>query len=180
MKTMKAFCLLACIGLIAGCSAVHGVKYDYSRHTDFGKYMTYDYMPVHASVDIDERVVERVKKAVDFQLSAKGLKRTTHNPDYLIAEHLAKKDRVGINDWGYDFGPLPGYWGGNWATGDIATYNYEEGTLILDFVDAGTKKLFWRGTANADIQNIDSPDESQTLINETVNKILQKYPPPAE
>lgn len=180
MKSMKAFCLLACIGLIGGCSAVHGVKYDYSRQTDFGKYMTYDWMSVPASVDIDERVAERVKKAVDFQLSAKGLKRTSQNPDFLIAEHLAKKDRAGFNDWEYDFGPLPGYWGGDSAAGDITPYNYAEGSLILDFVDAGTKKLFWRGTANADLQNIDSPDESQTLIDETVQKILQKYPPPAE
>jgi hypothetical protein len=179
MKTINVFFLLACVGFIAGCSHVYGVKYDYSKQTDFGKYRTYDWMPVPTSADIDDIVVERVKKAVDAGLSAKGLRRTTQNPDFLIAEHVGKKDKVEVNDWGYAYGPYTGYWGGDWGAGDISTYQYEEGTLILDFVDARSKQLFWRGTAKAEVQNVKSPGESEKLINEAVQKILQKYPPPS-
>ena len=125
-------------------------------------------------------VVERVRKAVDAELEAKGLKRTSQKPDFLIAEHMTKENKVDIDSWGYSYGPFPGYWGGYWGPGDISTYQYEEGTLILDFVDAGSKKLIWRGTAKANIENVDSPEKSKKLIDEAVQKILQKYPPPSD
>ncbi len=32
-------------------------------------------------------------------------------------------------------------------------------------------------SAKAEVENVDSPEESQKLINEAVNKILEKYPP---
>jgi hypothetical protein len=178
MKGMKMFCLLICIGLIAGCSPIYGVAYDYNKQIDFGKYKSYDWMPVPASASIDELVIARIKKAVDADLSAKGLVETTQNPDFLIAMHIGKKHRVQVEQWGYGYYGAPGYWGGYWGPGGVSTYQYEEGSLILDFVDAGSKKLFWRGAAKAEVQNVNTPEKSEKLINEAVKKILSKYPPP--
>ena len=179
MKTKSLYYLFLCIILIAGCSTVYGVKYDYSTDTDFSKYKTYDLMPVPKTANMNEFVVARVKKAIEAELSAKGLKRSSQNPDFLIAEHLAKQDKVEINSWGYGYGPYGGYWGGCWGLDQISTYHFEEGTLILDFIDAGSKKLIWRGTAKSDLQGVDSPEKSEALINKAVQKILQKYPPPS-
>jgi hypothetical protein len=44
-------------------------------------------------------------------------------------------------------------------------------------VDAESKELIWRGTAKAEIQNVDTPEKREKLINEAVEKILGKYPP---
>ena len=174
MNAIKAICVLICIGLIAGCASIYGIKYDYDPQTDFSKYKTYDWMAVPVKANMNEFVVERVKNAVDAELGAKGLKRDSQHPDFLIAEHLMKKDTVEINEWGYDYGP---YWD-EWRTDhEISSSSYEEGMLILDFVDAGTKKLLWRGSAKSDIQWVDTPQKSESLINKAVQKILQKYPP---
>jgi hypothetical protein len=181
MKRMKIFCLIVCIGLIFGCSTIHGVKYDYNKQTDFSRYRSYDWMPTPASADMNKLVIARVKKAIEAELGVKGLNKTSQNPDFLIAEHLGKKDKVRVENWGYGYyGPHPGYWGGFWGPGGVSTHQYEEGWLILDFVDAGSKKLIWRGTAKAEIQNIDSPEKSEKLINKAVKKILKKYPPSTE
>lgn len=59
-------------------------------------------------------------------------------------------------------------------------YKYEEGILIIDFVDAKTKKMFWRGTAKANVENVDTPEKSWTIIKAAVNEILKKYPPPSD
>ena len=179
MKAVNVIGLLICIGLIAGCSPIYGVKFDYNKGNDFSKYKTYDWIAVPVKATINGLVVERVKKAVDAELETKGLRRSANNPDFLIAEHLVKKDRVDVDSWGYGYGPYVGYWGGVWGPGEISTYHYEEGTLILDFVDAGSKKLVWRGTAKADVQSFDSPDKSDALIQAAVQKILKNYPPPS-
>ena len=130
-------------------------------------------MAVPAKANLNKFAVERVKKAVDAELAAKDLQRNSQHPDLLIAEHLTKKDKVEVGDWGYNHGP---YWG-EWRTDEISSYDSEEGTLILDFVDAGTKKIVWRGNAKSDIQWVDTPEKSESLINKAVQNILQKYPP---
>ena len=47
----------------------------------------------------------------------------------------------------------------------------------MDFVESGSKKLIWLGTAKAEVQDINSPEKNEQLINKAVKKILEKYPP---
>ncbi len=181
MKMMTVLCLFVGLGFMIGCSPIYGVKYDYNQQTDFSTYKTYDWMPIPEKAGVNDLVVDRIKKAVDSELGAKGLKQTSQSPDFLIAEHIGKKDKVEADSWGYGYyGPIRVYRGGFWGMDNVSTYHYEEGVLILDFVDAGTKKLFWRGVAKAHVQNVDTPEKRQKLINEAVKKILEKYPPPAK
>lgn len=56
------------------------------------------------------------------------------NPDLLIAEHLGKKDKVKIRDWGYTYAPVGGYWGGYWGSGGVSVYEYEEGSLRSSYL----------------------------------------------
>jgi len=44
-------------------------------------------------------------------------------------------------------------------------------------VDAKSKQLIWRGSAKAQVDNVDTPEESEKLINAAVKEILKKYPP---
>jgi hypothetical protein len=86
---------------------------------------------------------------------------------------------------GYGYGPYGRYWrgygygpyGGYWGPGGVSTYEYEEGSFILDFVDAKSKELIWHGSAKAVVGNEKTPEERQKKIYETVQKILEKYPP---
>jgi hypothetical protein len=54
---------------------------------------------------------------------------------------------------------------------------YEEGTLVLDFVDADTKGLVWRGVATDALDAHATPEDRGKQIQEAVTKILAKYPP---
>jgi hypothetical protein len=178
MRAVNAFLVLFFIGFTVSCSTIYGVKYDFDQQVNFADLKTFDWMPVPEKAGINSLVVQRVKNAVNAELKAKGLMMTSNNPDFLIAQHLGKKDKVQVTDWGYDYGPHGGYWGGYWgAAGGVSSYNYEEGSLILDFVDAKSKKMIWRGAAKAEVQNADTPEKSEKLINEAVKEILKKYPP---
>ena len=178
MKAIKIFLILFLICFTVSCS-IYGVRYNYDQQTDFTEFKTFNWIQVPEKAGIDSFVVQRVKTAVKTELKAKGLVVVSNNPDFLIAEHLGKKSKVQVTDWGYDYGYYGAYrgYGGYWGPGRISTYQYEEGTLILDFVDAKSKKLIWRGTAKARVQNVDTPEKSEKIINAAVKKILGKYPP---
>ena len=178
MKTLCAFIIVCLMALTMGCSPIYNVKYDYDTKTDFASLKTYDWLPIPAKADIDRLNVERIKKAVDAQMAAKGLKKAPNNPNFLIASHVGKKEKVRIADWGYGYGPYGRYWGGYGGSRGVDVYKYEEGSLILDFVDAKSKKLIWRGSAKAQISTDKTPEKREKLIVEAVQKILEKFPPP--
>ena len=177
MKAIHAFLVIFLMGFVVSCSTIYGVQYDYDKQADFKSLKTFDWMTVPEKADIDSLNVERVKKAVNAELQAKGLMMTSNNPDFLIAEHLGKKDKVQVTNWGYGYGPHGGYWGGYWGPGGTSTYEYEEGSLILDFVDAKSNKMIWRGVAKAEVQKTNSPEKAEKLINEAVQEILKNFPP---
>jgi hypothetical protein len=177
MKAIKIFLVLFFIGFTVSCSSTYGVKYDYDTNANFADLKTFDWMPVPEKAGIDSLVVQRVKNAVNAELQAKGLMMTPDNPDFLIAQHLGTKDKVQVRDLGYNYGPYERYRFGLWGPDEVSTYKYEEGSLILDFVDAKSKKMIWRGSAKAEVQNVDTAEKSEKLINSAVHEILKKFPP---
>jgi hypothetical protein len=179
MRSIKLTLLLFILAAAVGCSTVYDVQFDYDTKTEFANLRTYNWLPVPEKADIDSLDVMRVQKAVNSEMQAKGLELASDNPDFLIAEHLGKKDKVSIRNWGYDYSPYGGYWGGYWGPGGVSTFQYEEGSLILDFVDPKTKNLIWRGSAKAEVDDARTPEKREALINEAVQKILKNFPPPA-
>jgi hypothetical protein len=178
MKAINTVFVLLFMCFTVSCATIYGVQYDYDKQADFESLKTYDWMTVPEKADIDSLNVERVKKAVNAKLQAKGLMMTSNDPDFLIAEHLGKKDKVQVTNWGYGYGPHGGYWGGYWGPrGGVSTYRYEEGSLILDFIDDKSNKMIWRGVAKAEIDNVDTPEKKEKLINEAVQEILKNFPP---
>jgi hypothetical protein len=179
MKTVKLFIAPLLFVALASCATIYDVNYDYDQAAAFSDLKRYDWMPVTDSTGLNSLALERIQAAVDNGLQAKGLMRTSEAPDFLIAPHIGKKDKVQVNDMGYGYGPFGGYWGGNYgAMGGVSTYEYEEGTLILDFVNAESKQLIWRGSAKAEIQDLDTPEKKEKVIGEAVEKMLEKFPPP--
>ena len=177
MKVRNLFLILLFIGFTVSCS-IYGVRYNYDQQTDFAEFKTFGWMQVPEKAGINSLVVQRVKNAVNAELKAKGLMMMSNNPDFLIAEHLGKKDKVQVMDWGYNYNAYGSYRrSGGFQGARISTTQYEEGILILDFVDAKSRKLFWRGTAKAQVQNVNTPEKSEKIINAAVKKILKKYPP---
>ena len=54
---------------------------------------------------------------------------------------------------------------------------YVEGTLVLDLVGASSQELVWRGTGSRRLRPQTTPEESDRVVRETVNEILNVYPP---
>ncbi|MHC4912727.1 MAG: DUF4136 domain-containing protein [Planctomycetota bacterium] len=174
MKVLRAFLTLLFV-LITSCSTIT-VTYDYDVEADFASLKTFDWWSVPAEPGADELAVKLARNAVNRQLQAKGFTRAAEYPDFFVALHGGKQTKLDIVDWGYSYGrhrPHGGYWHGR----GIDAYEYQEGTLIVDFVDADTKELIWRGSARAVINPDRTPEQRSEKINEAVSKLLENFPP---
>ena len=60
----------------------------------------------------------------------------------------------------------------------IDVYQYTQGTLVIDIVDAKTKTLVWRGSATGTVDGQQrSPEEMQQRVNNVVAQIMANFPP---
>jgi hypothetical protein len=63
-----------------------------------------------------------------------------------------------------------------WIRNQMDVYQYREGTLIIDLMDANNNNLIWRGWGTAILDNGDI-DLTEEKINHAVYKILKEFPP---
>ena len=162
--------LLLSASLLAACSSV-STSYDFDPKADFAGLKGYGWIAPNPR-DPPPRnpfARQRIEAAVDAELEKKGYKRGD-TVDFLVAAHTGSQQRVRVSDYGYGYG----HWGGS----RIDVYQYEEGTLILDIIDAKSNKIMWRGSATAAVMPNPSPEETSKLINEAVTKLMRDFPPP--
>lgn len=171
MKTLSilAVCVVVLVGV--GCSSV-SVNHDYDPQVNFSQYKTFSWLPIPAKATTNQLVVRRIKDAMTRQLEAKGILLVSQNSNFLIAMHGTTQEKLDIQDWGYS-SPRAAYWGQR----DISVQQYTEGTLIVDFIDAQSKQMFWRGVAKGAVDPGASPEKRSKRIDEGVSKLLEKFPP---
>ena len=118
---------------------------------------------------------ERVRHAVDRVLALPGLP-DLRGGSRLSAPLLRGAGRTAPRSApaagaGYYRGYYGGYYGG---VSGSTSYDYEQGTLMIDFIDARTGRLAWRGWAvGANRQGY--YDEAQ--VDASVDEILARFPP---
>ena len=165
-------CFVLAIALVAA-----GVTVDFDKETDFSKFKTYAWKkgtPAASSLNED-----RVHKAIDAQLAAKGLTKTDGEADVYVYSHVktSRQQQVSVDNFGYGGYPGWGGWGGAWTTTSVNVHDVVEGTLIVDLVNAGNKQLAWRGLATKTVFPDTKAEKIEKIINQSVAKMFQKFPP---
>ena len=174
MSKKYFFILLAAVSLgITSCSPFQ-VKSDYSATANFSDYKTYllrtDDLKLN---DLDK---DRVLNELSKQVQAKGLT-SSQNPDLIInvkASHKKIQDVTTSYNAGFGWG-RPWGWGGGFGMGNTWTNNYNSGTIVIDIIDAKTRKLVWQGVGSG--ISVDSPRSKQKQIPQIVAEIMANYPP---
>ena len=179
-NTLQFLVAITVTCVFIGCAAVT-VTTDYDHAANFAKYKTYALTPPHYSSIMSPTSEAALRDALRAELTSRGLTEVSGQKAELdIVRHVFVEEKVSAqqwNDWGYrgswpySFGSY-GMWNGAPVTyTDISVYG--EGTLILDFVDARTKKLVFRGVGKA---VVGGPESNAGKIREAVAKIVAAYP----
>jgi hypothetical protein len=172
MKALVTLLVVAYSVFVTGCSNVR-TTYDYDPDADFTSLKTFDWLAVDPESQFDDLTVRRIKNAVNRELGAKGYEIASEKPDFFVSMYLGREAQKDIVDWGYSRDRFGTYYGGRRA--DV--YEYEEGTLTLDFIESSGKQLVWRGLATAVIDPYAGPEDRTKRINEAVAQLLEGFPP---
>jgi hypothetical protein len=180
--------LMGCLLLFVGC-ATFDVHYDFDPEADFSSFKTYDWAPPSGKSPVNQLTAKRIRIAVDRQLKEKGFIMTAEKPDLLIIPSGGQEKRVDVQEWEYGHDDRS-YPAGPWYPGmvpgaldgrdyyeyrrGVDTFEYEVGTLVLDFVDTRKKELVWRGSASGIIE----PGKTADQIDDVINRMLSNFPPP--
>ena len=177
MKILSVLSMLALVVLVQACSSV-SYKSDYDRSTDFSTYKSYKWYEGKQPDDALSRnplVKKRIGVSVDKALQEGGFTLSeSEEADFIVAIHAGVKERMQVYNTGA-YGWYDPWWGPYGGRTDVSYY--EEGTLVVDIVDAAEKELSWRGIATATVRDFSDADEMQAYYDHVVKNLLKNFPP---
>ncbi|MEE4112569.1 MAG: DUF4136 domain-containing protein [Desulfobacteraceae bacterium] len=179
------FAVFAATLVLGGCSGVQ-VNQDYDPATDFSSMGAYRWESETQAKTGDLRIDNplrdtRIRAAVARQLADKGFVQSTDgNATFLVRYQYTLRQKIESDGAGGGIGFGIGSYGrhGGVAIGTGSNIReYDEGVLTIDFVDAASQHLLWRGTGYQRFREYDDPQKASRDINTLVEKILAQFPP---
>jgi hypothetical protein len=183
MKALKMLASGSLVTILAACASSPAIKSDYDHQADFSRYRTFGYMsPLGTDkAGYSTLLTERLKDATRGQMEMRGYVYDAANPDLLVNFNGKLQQKTQVTEappppMGPYYGYRSGFYGGwpGYGWGDTV-YQYTEGTLNIDLVDARRKQMVWEGVAVGEVQNPDTATSSQN-IDKAVAGIFAKYP----
>jgi Domain of unknown function (DUF4136) len=146
-------------------AAVTDSQVEYDRQVDFSRYQTWSW---HERVTRATSPVadQRIREAIERGLAARGLSRVDRNGTLLVVYHASKTIEINL-------APIK-----NAVASTPTGIQYvEKGSVVVDMLDAASGEVVWRGHATGALKY--GPSEVAEQIKAAVDKLLEKFPPPA-
>lgn len=181
IKMPKTLLFILSSLLFSACSTIT-VSNDFDPAFSFSDVKTYAIL--YKSKDNSDTLTdERIKTGIDIQLKQKGyIKSKRKAADIYVVFHTDVRNKtkivqdyqyIGISPYRYGYGY--GY-GGMMAVPVTRTYNYNEGQLLVDILNAKDNKIVWRGVATDSLKQLKTPEERVEYINKVMTSIFKKLP----
>ena len=170
--------------MITACSGIK-VSHDYDSSADFTQLRSYarlsETQPQTGNINIDNPLLDsRIRSAVERNLTSTGFLVNAVRPDFHLRYYYTIERKIESDDFGPSFGFGIGSYGHHGGIGFDSGYGinaYDQGELTIDFLDAASGKLLWRGRASSRIHEHPDPGKATEQVNRTVMKILEQFPP---
>lgn len=162
--------------LTSSCGPSIRVYSDYDRDYNIREFTTYlwasaeDIESKNNPLYYNELNDKRIKSSVDDILKNKGYKLVNENPSMVAHYHIIVEDYMEITTDPY------GYYGPYWSRTRTYSYNYRQGTLIIDFMDSENKHLLWRGWAVSVLDEDNTSEKTEVMLRTAIADILAKFP----
>jgi hypothetical protein len=176
MKLMR-YVALGSLGVLATAAVVlaQHVETDFDHQANFARYRTYSWQEIKPANSLWD---DRIRRAVDAQLTAKGWTRADNGGDVAIVAIKTTQVQRRLQTFYDGFG---GGWGwrrfGGLGAATTTERDYKEGTLVIDMYDAHNKQLIWRGSAEDTLS--DKAEKNEKELDNGVVKMFKDFPPNA-
>jgi hypothetical protein len=150
MRRINLLALTVVAAMLAGCGGGIRVQTDFDTTAEFSGYQTYQWAERETTGKEDPRgyndlTARRIKLAVDRALQAKGFREAGADPDCFVAWHGAIDGKMSLTTIRDDYWYGWGWYGPGISTAQTYANEWDEGTLHIDIIDAGS----WRGGERA-------------------------------
>ena len=175
--------LLLLVSLVAGCATGPRITTDADPSADFARYRSFAfYEPLAVETKgYATPSSQRMKAATRRQLESRGYVYDESSPDLLVNINAYINERQDIintpqlqqrvyYNYRYNSYVSTAYW-----VNRSDVYNYSEGTLNIDLVDAAAKQLVCEGIAVGRMANT-KPSQRDARIDSTIDEIFAQYP----
>jgi hypothetical protein len=183
-RTSLIAVVIVTVASAIGCSST-SVQSDFDHQVNFTKYSTFAWYvkpekDKPPSAGRNQIIDGRIRRAIAEDLIGKGFSQTSpEKADVFVTYYMSLNSqlRMYAGGWGYGWGYGPywrygyGYWPG-W--GYPRAYTYHEGTIIIDIIDGGKRRLVWRGSVTRALTKKSSSEEK---IAKSVTRVMLGFPP---
>ena len=178
--------VFATLIIFQACSSVN-ITSDWDREANFDNYKTFKILPRDEAnkAIINDFDWKRFQESITEEMNARGYTYQAENADLDVGIHILLEDKSDIRaytdyygtygyggyGWGYGYGPYGGIGG---ATTTVTQYDYTQGTLILNIMDAKEKQLLYQGIAVGTVKegNVDR----EKRIHKVMAQVFAPYP----
>jgi hypothetical protein len=144
---------------------------DYDTTANFSSYRTYAW--IETDTPRDELSHQRITRAIDGQLAAKGLARVeaSASPNLFVSYHVLIGKDLQVTGWpsGYRFG----------GSGSARIRPQLTGSLAVYLADPKRKSIVWRGAVKRDLDTGASPEKRERNLAKATKKSFADFPPEA-
>jgi hypothetical protein len=177
--------------LIAGPAFAQKIYIDYDEEYDGSKNKTFAWSETKETslAATDPSLHSLIISEIEGHIIAGGIELVDDDPDLYVTYHGSTKEEMALDTsyYGYSAGRMGygryggyggyygRYYGGGLGTSSSTTVrSYQVGTLVVDFWDAKTEKLVWRGIA-ANITISENPHKVKKKVEKALKKMVSKW-----
>lgn len=171
--------------LLFTCEFAFSAQSDYhDLEADFDEYQFFAWVPdteqSSGSLKMDDPFLHsRIRTAIIKNLTSKGYVRINgDDPDFFVAYHLStsQKVRTGTLNTAYGVGGQGPFNMIEFPETSAYESVFDEGTLIVDIIEADDMKVVWRKSSTRRVKEDWSPEKTTNAINKIVAQSLTEFP----
>lgn len=163
------------------------VRSDWDDSVSFSEFARYQFLEPPSVEGADpfadnDLLRKRIRGAIEANLTARGFQAVEDpaDADFIVTYVVVMDEKLRVTGGGattiggYGYGRWPVGFGGGYGASDVR--DYQEATLIVDFLDPSSRELVWRGWGSGFIQTRDR-DRGPALLQKGVDAVLGAFPP---
>lgn len=182
----KFYSFFLALMLFCGICYATEIKTDYDPNADFSIYKTYRLISAGTDIATAGQLANpdtsgAVTDLLRAQFTEKGLQEDEIGgaPDLVVRYWSGSQQKKKVTDTDLDeWGGYDPFWDGGWwapAWDEVMVTHYQKGTLLVDLIDAKTKKLVWRAYLVAALS--ENSEKAMEEADKALTKAFQNYPP---
>jgi len=186
MKKAGIFGLIFSLLFVVGCSTKPYVSTDYEANYNFAALKTFSIKETKSdskeNLLISPFTFSHIHSLLNTELSKRyQAVQGDAVPDFSVSYHVVMEEK--LDPRAYDDMYGFGYWGRGYRYPyyhpelDSGIRVYNQGSLIIDVVDARAQKPIWRGVSEKRLNKGLSPQQQREILTSAVLEVLSQFPP---